>query len=159
MSTVADYRGRKVDLSAFEGYDSYKQTKLKQQLFGEGYSGSATAGVVKLSQAFIVEFCSDNTGRLYYDENVERGTSFLSEVRAGRVFSEVDVYSLFHLSAGRVENYFKSLETDDDPADERWGKVELTNVTIADGRVTLGISITSLAGTEHTFLLPIPVTP
>lgn len=159
MSTVVDYIGRKVDVSPFRGYDLLVRVKLQQELFGDGYSGSVVAGVIKLAQNFLVEFLSDSTGRLYYDANVERGTSFMQEVRAGRVYSEVDVYSLFHLSAGRVENYLKSLETDSDPDDERWGKVELTSVTIAEGNVSLGVSITSLAGTDHTFLLPIPVTP
>lgn len=161
MSTVGDYLGRKSDVSAFSGYTKSNEAKLTQALFGDGYSGSVCAGVVKLAQNFLTLFLADK-GQLYYDANDERGCSFIDEVRKGHVYSEADVYSLFYLSATRVQNYLRTIEDaadPPDPDDERWGRVELTGVIIGDGSIRLAISITSLAGTNHSILLPIPVTP
>ena len=65
MSTVADYIGRTVDVSAFHGVEATGEVQLRQVLAETESSGLVITGIQKLAQRFVLEFLTDQGSMKY----------------------------------------------------------------------------------------------
>lgn len=159
MSTAIDYAGRLADLFAFRGiFPSRIGTSqlLAQQLARPGDSGMMIAGIEKLAQRVLVTLLTKLGSKLH---DVTAGTSFITDAQRGLWRTPADVSQSFYSARLDLRRQIQAVETANDPDDERWGSLELAGVTVSNGNVTLRLALSSLAGTEYTFLTPIAVAP
>lgn len=153
MSTVVDYVGRTVDLLAFQSSGTGASRRLEQALV-DGATSSVIAGIQKLSQRFLMTLLTDRGSMLYLPL---LGTRFLTDARAGQWRTAADVRQSFYSALLDVRRQLVPAETDADPNDERFANAVLTSVSLVAGGATLGIRLSSRAGTARTIITPIPI--
>jgi len=56
-----------------------------------------------------------------------------------------------------VSRQCRATETSSDPADERWGSLDLDGITLSGDKVSLRLVLVSAAGTTYKFMTPISV--
>ena len=155
MSTVADYVGRISD------YNVFRQTKpagiaqeLELALFSETDSGQICTGMHKLMQRFLLLLFLKR-GSFTYDAN--RGTTFMMDAERGYWRTVADVRVSFAAAKDSVRRQLRALQQASDPSDEIYSDVQLNEVTIGDGRVSMTMTLTSQAGSTYTFIAPINI--
>lgn len=151
MSTAA-YAGRKFDVMAFQGVLPRGQAQLTPALALPGNSGTACTGVQKIAQRFLLEFLTERGSLRYLPE---RGCSFMTRLRQGRMRTATDVFVEFSLAMNQVEAALINDNADDDPDDEVFVRAELLNVALSSTTIQLRIAITTRAGTARPILLPV----
>jgi hypothetical protein len=154
-TTLADYQGRLHDVAAFRGQVPAGEALLDGTLFDAESAGEICVGVVKLAQWFLIELMTERGSRPYDDEC---GTTFMTELRTGRLRTELDVFVAFNFAVGDIQARARSLESDTDPADERFADAVLQSAVIFPGYVQLHIAVTSRAGNTRKAILPIATT-
>jgi hypothetical protein len=152
MSTLADYIGRTVDVSAFHGVEATGEVQLRQVLAETESSGLVITGIQKLAQRFVLEFLTDKGSMKYLPA---RGGTFLANARAGSLRTEVDVFTSFELALGSIESALLAEENSTDPDDERYLFAELTNIVFTPDHIKLYITLNSRAKTTRSIILPI----
>lgn len=156
FATVNQYIGRVVDVMPFQGVEPVGEQLLEQAFFNEKVSGTACTGIQKLAVRWTIEFLTVQGSMPYLPS---RGTPFLTEVTAGRVLSEVDVFALFSFSQTTLERNMENEDGPDTPDDERLDRAELISVELIPDLLKLFVRITSRAGDQSQLILPINVTP
>lgn len=156
---TTNYTNRKVDVLALDGTFSDKLFELDQHLYGKSNtSGKVCSGVQKLVQRWLIEFLTPKGSLLYLPD---RGSSFLSLVRSGRVRTEFDAAIIFNSAKAEVE--FNLLQEDLNTTyqdDEKYGSVDLLGVQVVAGsKLTISLRINSLAGASRVFVVPVSVVP
>lgn len=157
MSTVADYRGRKVDVLAFRGVFPQLRGRgqlLAQELVRPGDGGMIVAGIQKLAQKVLLILFTKIGSRIY---SPAEGTTFMIEAERGNWRTPADVMASFYAARLDVSRQCRDSEAADDPLDERWGSLELDGVTLAGDKVSLRLTLRSAAGTDYNFISPITV--
>ncbi len=141
-----DYTGRTVDAWAFSG-------NYVGELSAGLFSGDVCAGIVKLSQRWLVAFLTEIGSVLF---RPDWGTSFMSRLRGSGFSTEFDVASAFSLASDEVNDTLSVDELSSDPDDERYDRCELLGVSILSiGRVDLSVRLYSLSGDSRSVLVPI----
>jgi len=156
-STVADYATRRADMLAFRGIFPQLQGReqfLAQELVRPGDGGLLTAGIEKLAQRVLLILLTKIGSRQFLPTE---GTTFMLDAQAGRWRTPADVSASFYAARLDVSRQCRAIETADDPADERWGSLDLLGVTLSGDKVAIRLSLVSAAGKQYTFLTPIPV--
>lgn len=154
MATIADYQGRKFDLLAFQPNKGV--TELSQSLVSDDNGGLICTGVQKLAQRWVLEFLTP-TGSIPY--KLERGSSFITNVRSGSIQNNVDVVAYFSAAESEVGTNLKNEDKSTDPEDERYSTATLDGFSLTDdGKLILEVTVLSVAGTSRTVILPISVT-
>jgi hypothetical protein len=151
---TGDYFGRVSDLLAYDNAQPDAESLLLPALVVPGQSGALIAGVEKLVQRFILELLTELGSLVYLPE---RGCVFLLEARSGQWRTPADVEGSFNRSKLTIRRNLLGDELETDPDDERFADAELTSVALTGDKATLHISISSLAGSDRTFLLPLRV--
>jgi len=153
---VKTYVGRTVDYLAFDDAKAAGDTLLTQTLVLPGQSGALITGIEKLVQRFLLELLTEQ-GSLEYDVN--RGTLFITHIRAGYIRTSQDLISAFNAAEVVLRNNLR-LEEDvkKDPADERYQTATLINATLTGDQAYLKIQILSVAGTSRTVIYPLRIT-
>ena len=153
MSTVLDYVGRISD------YNVFRQTKpvgvsqeLDLALFNANDSGQICTGIHKLMQRFLLLLFLKR-GLFTYDLN--RGTTFLLDAERGYWRTVSDVRTSFAAAKDSVRRQLRALQQTTDPSDEIYSDVQLNEVALGDGRVSMTMTLTSQAGTSYKFIAPI----
>ena len=156
MSTVIDYIGRLND------YNVFRQTKppgTAQQLelarITTTDSGQITTGIHKLMQRFLLVLFLKQ-GSLRYDLN--RGTTFMLDAERGYWNTVTAVRASFSTAKATARRQLKSEQKTTDPSDEILADVELNEVLLGDGNVSMTMTLTSAAGSAYTFIAPINLT-
>lgn len=152
--SVKDYVGRKIDILAFQDAEVGKETLLSLVLAKDGEGGLITTGIQKLAQRFMLEFLTE-LGSIPYDTG--RGTQFMTQLRLGRIRTTIEAESQFFLAADRARLNLV-LEETDEPDDEKFDSVTLNNLVIAGDKLTLNITVTSVAGETRQVILPLRTT-
>ena len=155
FATTSDYAGRTTDVAAFKGWAPNNNTKVDQVLVSPGDSGQLIAGIEKLVQRFTIELLTE-LGSLVYLPT--RGSTFMLAARAGFWRTGDDVRSSFAIAITDVAENLQVEESESDPDDERFSYAELISVSLLGADVSMSVSVTSLAGTSFTALLPLNVT-
>lgn len=153
MATIADYQGRKFDILAFQPKEY--SSELDQSLASVNSGGLICTGIQKLAQRFVLEFLTP-AGSIPYKPN--RGSSFITDVRQGRVRSNVDVVAYFASAVAGLAANLISEDLETDPDDERYEDAVLDGFSLTtDGKLVLNVSVTSAAGSSRTVIMPISV--
>jgi len=155
MSTVKDYVGRVVDILAFQDAVVGEEALLSMTLARDGEGGEITTGIQKLAQRFLLEFLTE-TGSIPYDTG--RGTDFMTELRLGRVRTTIEAEQQFFLATDTARLNLTLEETDDMPDDERFGATTLDSLVIAGDKLTIRMTLRSLAGETREIILPLKTT-
>lgn len=156
-ATVADYRNRRSDVLAFRGIFPQLRGRgqlLAQELVRPGDGGMLVAGIEKLVQKVLLVLLTRLGSRPYAPLE---GTRFMTDAVAGRWRTTADVSESFYAARLDVSRQCRASEAATDPADERWGSLDLEGVTLSGDKVTLRVALASAAGTTYTFLTPITV--
>lgn len=154
MASIADYVGREVDLAAFQVMPGFKPQLLVQELVTATQGGTLTGGIQRLAQ-HILQILFQKKGSKPYDGAA--GTDFLRDAQAGLWRTVTDVEQSFYAARIDVRRQIQDVERDTDFDDERYGTLDLDQVLLADGKVTMRINVTSLAGNTVTYLAPLTV--
>lgn len=156
---TTDYTGRKVDILAFNGSFSDKQFELEQSIYNKTQtSGLVCAGVQKLAQRWVIEFLTP-LGTIPYLPT--RGSSFLNDVRSGKLRTELDATVSFNYARDQVADNLRLEDNSDTyPEDEKYAGAELLSVNVVQGsKITLSVQINSIAGSARVFVVPVAVVP
>lgn len=112
---------------------------------------ATVSGPARLLQRVAIELLTEKGSIPYL---AERGTRFLTYLRS-RAATETDVFAAFTASHTTLRRNLQSEETDADPDDERFFSARASRITVADGVVTLRVTVTNRAKTTHQLILPL----
>lgn len=152
--TVAQFVGRTSDLLIFHGDFPGREQVVKQTLCPDGTGGYLCTGVQKLAQRVLLLLLTKK-GSVRFDP--EYGSIFMILAEAGGFRTVADVEQAFYGSKLDLTRQLSAAELDTDPLDERLDALELLNVTVAPGFVSLRIQMVTQAGSTYTFIAPITV--
>lgn len=152
---AVDYVGRQFDILAFRGQTPRGEIELQQTLFDSAAAGEVCTGITKLAQRWLLEFLTVQ-GSIPFST---RGSDFMTWWRQGRLRTEYDVQAYFGFAAQQVQVQLRNEETSDMPADERLQSATLDRLQLQLDEIALNITITSLAGTARSVILPLTITP
>lgn len=128
---------------------------LRASPFSAAGTSYANTGIAKLAYIFLVELFTDVGSVPHFSD---RGCLFMRDLLTGRFQTENDVMVGFAEAESRIRETINR-DLAGSPNDELLQSAELATVTIEDGRVTLYIVITSVAGADARLSLPIFVSP
>jgi len=156
-STVVDYATRRADMLAFHGIFPQlrgREQLLSQELVRPGSGGELIAGIEKLAQRVLLILLTKVGSRKFARTE---GTTFMLDAQAGRWRTPADVSESFYAARLDVSRQCRATETSSDPADERWGSLDLDGITLSGDKVSLRLVLVSAAGTTYKFMTPISV--
>jgi len=154
-SPLSAYVGRTVDYLAFDNARATGESLLTPALVLPGNSGALITGIEKLTQRFLLELLTEQGSLIYQPD---RGTLFITHVRAGIVRTSQDLFAEFSASEIAVRVNLRNEESATDPADERYASATLLSATLEGDSASLVIQISSLAGESRKFIYPLRVT-
>ena len=154
-SGISAYVGRTVLMLAFDGAVITGEAKLTQAIVLPKQSGALTTGIQKLAQRFLIELLTEK-GSLDYLPN--RGTFFITQLRAGIIHTSQELFSAFSAAELELRN---NLRLEDnaatDPLDEQYGSATLLSASLSGDTATLSIEVTSAAGTSRKVIYPLRI--
>jgi len=156
-STAADYRSRRADVFPFRAVlpgPRGRPQVLAQELARPGDGGQLIAGIEKLATKALLCLLTRRGSRAYAPAE---GTAFLTDAAKGVWRTPADVADSFYSARLDVSRQCRASEAATDPADERWGGLDLVGVTLAGDRVSVRLLLTSAAGSTYEFMTPISV--
>jgi hypothetical protein len=115
-------------------------------------TGRAINGAEKLIQRFLLELTTE-LGAMTFSPN--RGCSFLSYLNSGRLHTEADILTAFHVALITITSNLAQEETSNDPPGERFNGAELTYIAIGNGIITLKITVYNQTGQPGILVFPI----
>lgn len=152
---IESYTGRSFDLLAYPGGTSRGSAQLTAALASETSSGQITTGIQKLAQRFLIELMTEKGSMTYLPL---RGCDFMRDARLGYWRSVLDVMASFSASLIDIKQNLQAEESVDDDDDERFSDAEVVAVTLEGDSASITIRVTSLAGTDRTFITPLSIT-
>ena len=156
MATT-DYSNRKVDLLIFQGWAETGET-LITTAFGD--TGYVVAGIMKLIQQFTVRFLTQLDSA---PQNLDFGTEFMTDLRAGYIRTEADVLASYSAAVANVKTQLRTVYEEREsrnetiPDDEKLSDAELISYEITPGSLFLRVEITSQEGTSRETVLPVAI--
>lgn len=154
---LGDYVGRTVDLTLFQGLLPPGHEALTVAALAlPGQGGAVVTGIAKLAQWFLLDFLTP-AGSVAADPSA--GCNFITDLEAGRLQTTVDVFTSFSFAVGTVQANLQRRARTTDPPDERFAGAALAGLQLAPDQITLGITLTSAAGTAAQLILPLPAVP
>ena len=158
MSTVNDYIGRTVDISALQG-QQVTQTEsgrpLRETLALQGQHGLVITGIIKLAQRWTLELLTER-GTIQYEPS--RGTFFYTFARLGFFRTVLEAEQQFYSALIDVRRNLVAEETGIEPDDERYAGTQLLGIALVPDLLTIRARVNSLAGTSREVILPISTT-
>lgn len=152
LDTVVTEQNETFDVMAFEADDDLIVSQFQLTLVS-GDQGKLVSGIKKLAQRFLIELLTDSQS---VSGGVIRGSEFIWRIRNGVISLPSQVYTEFALAKEEIREILVSEDFETQtPSDESFLDAELTDVFISNGRVELRISLSSLAGDQREFKLPI----
>lgn len=154
--SLQDYVNRKYDYLALRDVKRIGNAKLGLELFNAQTSGQICTGIQKLSQRWVLEFLTE-LGSM--PGLPERGSSFMTAARQGRIINNLTATTAFEQAAIGVRRNLQNEEATDALPDEQFASVELLSVAILPGYLQLQVKINSVAGDSREIILPVAVLP
>lgn len=155
MSTIENYAGRYVDLTAYQNAKESGKTLLSQEIFDNDGQGTICTGVQKVAQRFLIEFLTQKGSVTYFPD---RGTTFIQQLRFGYLRTDQEIQTAFAEAASDIYKTLKDVESVNDPSDEKYRSAKLLSVATTSDSIQLTISISTEAGTSRQVILPIATT-
>jgi len=154
--SLQDYVNRRYDYLAVRNVKKIGNAKLGLELFNAQTSGEICTGIQKLSQRWLLEFLTE-LGSM--PGLPDRGASFMTAARQGRILNSLTAASAFESASIGVRRNLQNEEALDTPDDERFASAELVSAAILPGYLQLQVKINSIAGDSREIILPISVLP
>lgn len=153
--TAAQYGGRTVDFLAFENMKVKGDALLTQTLVLPGQTGALITGIEKLVQRFLLELLTER-GSLHYAP--QRGTFFITKIRAGMITTSQALFAVFNASELELRNNLKMEENKlIEPADELYKQSNLLAASLLGDVATLSIQVQSMAEESRTVIYPLRI--
>jgi len=150
-----DYEKRKIDLAFIEIDWEKKNTQpVTFTLLGGNKSGLAVTGPQKLVQRVILILFTIPGTKLW---DPAFGTEFLLDAIQNRWRSTADIRRSFAAARLALLQQLRDMEESSDPDDEIAADVELVNVKLDYGSVSLYLRLTTAAGKNVPFVIPVPI--
>lgn len=150
---LSDYLGRTVDVVAFDGLEQGREAQLELTLAAPGGGGKVVTGVQKLVQRFLLEVFKEAGS----DPYSTRGTTFMTEAKAGYLNSVPDIHGAFARAILTATINLQEEETGTEPDDERFASAEVLQVTLVDGTASIWVKLLSQAGEDRAVIFPISI--
>ena len=157
MNTTQSYNGRQIDLELMQSVAS-PQGEIPVTVSTVSKPPKVVAGVEKLVQRYAKLFLT-NRGELGY--NTAEGTDFIQALIQGAIQDQAGLQAQFAAANELVLNQLQEDDNKQDifgaiPDDERIANTQLldSRVDFASSTVMLSIRLTTLGGTDVTFVLP-----
>lgn len=147
-----DYSTRKKDVSILHGADP---SKIGGQLVDPSFGlvSQICAGPQKLAQRYAIYLLTALESQPNFPLE---GTNFLTRVSNG-VLNIADVAHIFNLANSDVLQDFDNYERENPgPLDERLSSAVLQRTSVSGSIVSLDIKLTTVAGDDIEFLVPLP---
>ena len=154
MTTIAAYNGRDIDLAAYHGMQPGGERLLTQELVGVDHGGRIVAGIQKLAQRFLVLLLTESGSVAHFPN---KGCEFLTDARTGEFQAPLDIFTSFSSALVDIERQLRAAEDVTDPDDERFESAEVLRVTLSNSSASIRVQVNSRAGSNYTFLTPIPI--
>lgn len=154
--SLQDYVNRKYDYLSLQNIKPIGDAKLGLELFNKENNGKICVGIQKLSQRWLLEFMTEYGSMLGAPD---RGSSFMTAVRQGRIQNALTAAAAFEAAAMTIRRNLQNEEYADMPDDERFNNAELLSVAILPGYLQLRVKINSVAGDVREVILPVSTIP
>jgi len=129
--------------------------QMTVDLRGSG-SGSVISGIQKTIQRFIILLFTEMGSVLFWPNT---GCRFMTDVKQGRLRTAADVSQSFASAMIDLRRQFALQVLDTDTLTDQIDNVELLSADIGDGRVTLSLKLTTLAGDSPDIQVTLPTLP
>ena len=153
MTTIADYTDRLVDVSALQGAVATGEVELRMRLADDGEGGRIVTGIAKLGQRFLMELFTEKGSMTFQPAT---GSTFLTELRAGRVRTPGELIGAFHRAMLDVTRNLQAAEETTDPADELFASATVDRVRLSNTAAVMYITLSSQDPAAKA-ILPLPV--
>lgn len=153
---ISDYANRRYDFLALQNVKPTGDNQLGLLLFADDGTSQICVGVQKLAQRWLLEFLTE-LGSM--PGLPQRGTNFMTQVRAGILRTAADLTAAFHFAAFATRVTLSDEEDDTWPADERLADAVLESVAFLPGYANIKVNIYSRAGTSRDIIMPIATLP
>lgn len=152
---VTDYTGRKKDLHIVFKIDPSLATTQKMD-FRFGNVSSFCAGTQKLLQRYVINLFTAVESQPNFPQF---GTNLLPKLLNGKFVGLSDVTHILNFANWKVVSEFRAYQRANPalPLDEQLNTASVTNVALDRGKISIKISILTLAGEAIDFLLPLPI--
>lgn len=154
QGNIADYVGRLVDVSLFQGVAEGRGNPLEMALLAVNEGGRAVAGTAKLAQRFFLEFMTEQGS---IPQAPLRGSTFMYAARTGQLRTTSEAEQQFYLALDEITDNLIGEEEESIPDDEAFSAAELEEISLAAGYLTLRVRLTSVAGSSREVILPISI--
>ena len=154
MTTIRDYAGRTVDLAMYAGPPVTGVGGPVDPTLAAGGAGLVVTGRQKFLQRVALILLTPR-GSKRYDPGF--GTTFLTDALPGGWRTPADVRTSYATARLDLVRQLRAAERATDPPDERVDEVVLAGVGVSAGEVTVTFTLSTLAGPDVPFVLPIPV--
>jgi len=152
-----DYSNRTVDINIFK-VASYTNNQTQKTTVAFGNPSQYVTGIAKLVQKYTITLLTIQGSQ---SEFPSFGTTFLSTLQQGTSgISRLDFQHLFNFANLDVLNVFQTYQSNNPsiPTDEQLQSAKLVSFSATNDTLNLSIAITSVAGNNLVFILPIPLT-
>jgi len=153
---MIDYDNRVYDFLAIQNVQKTGDVQLGLELFTPTNSGLIATGVQKLAQRWLLEFLTEK-GSMPGLPN--RGTTFMTLVRQGRLRTSAVITAQFYFAAHVARITLTEEENDTWPDDERIADVKLQSLAFLPGYAKLYVLVSSRAGDTREVIMPISTLP
>lgn len=154
--SLTDYLNRRYDFLALQNVKPVGDSRLGLELFTAEGDGQICVGIQKLTQRWLLEFLTE---RGSMPGLPDRGCDFMTLVRQGRLRTEAAITAAFNFAAYDVRIALSKEEDPAWPADERIGSAALLSLAFLPSYANMSVSISSLAGTSRSIILPVTTLP
>jgi len=155
MTTVADFVGRRIDLSLFSNVPTVENDN-RLLVHAMSVNGVATVctGVQKLAQRVLMRLFTVKGSRRYQPDE---GCLFMADAAKGVFRSTANVVASFAAARTDILIQFAAERYDTDPLDEVLVDLRLDNVLLALDGVAITVRITTAAGSTRKLIAPLPI--
>lgn len=155
---TTDYTNRTVDINILQ-VNSYTNGQLQKDAISFGNPSQYVTGIQKLVQKYVILFLTNLGSQV---NSPDFGTNFLPSIQQNsNLLSGVTLNHTFNFSnlivSNELNTYQKTLAQGAVPSDELFKTASLQSYSASGGNISLSILITSQAGTNVTFVLPVPL--
>lgn len=137
------------DLGAFRLDDN--QRFATQALADTKDSGRLVTGMMKSAQRFVLELLTPKNDVA----QSSIGCDFVPRLQQSSFSSEQDIFVAFAASYGLALNRVQVAESTSDPDAERIANVQVVNLALGDGTISINLRLISRAGTTENISVPL----
>jgi len=157
-ATTTDYTGRTVDLETLQTIKAVAPVTSLQLTLRNGGVSRRVTGLQKLAQRYATIFLTQK-GTVGY--NVAQGSNFIGPATGGLIANGANLTHFFNVANFQTIRQLQKEDNDTrlgpvPPNDERIQSASLLEFEVNqfDGKLSLKVLLTSLAGQSYTYVLP-----